>query len=36
MLMELEPVAVSTTEFRGKLWLKVHAAQQVGEARVGA
>jgi len=30
------PFAARTTEFLDKLWLEVHAAQQVSEARVGA
>jgi hypothetical protein len=32
----LESFAIRTTGFRGKLWLKVHAAEQIGEARVRA
>ena len=36
MPLALESVVVRTTDFFGKLWLQVHAAEQVGEARVGA
>lgn len=30
----LESLAFRTIDFLGKLWLKVHAAQKIGEARV--
>jgi hypothetical protein len=36
MLVALEDFAVRTTEFCGKLWLQVHAAEQVCEAWVRA
>jgi hypothetical protein len=36
MFVTLELFAVRTTEFSGKLWLKIHAAEQIGEARVRA
>jgi hypothetical protein len=32
----VESLAIRATEFLGKLWLKLHAAQQIGEARVRA
>jgi hypothetical protein len=35
MLVALESFAVRTTEFLGELGLQVHAAEKIGEARVG-
>jgi hypothetical protein len=34
MQVALESFAFRTTEFLGKLWLEVHAAEKIGEARV--
>ena len=36
MLVAIESTAVETTKPSGKLWLKVHAAEKVFEAWVGA